>query len=209
MGQVGWGQWQLQVQPKVLKTPGPDGGYQQTPLRDSPKPRPCHREPAGAPGLCPRAVRKGSGARPPGGLGAVSGTGSEGPAPGGHQGQRGQCQGLNSFLAGWPPPGLAQGLRAHLGAGGGGRSQGQGRAEEVKGERVGAGGIGKVQVGGAGTGDRVADSQRSPLTHAGRSLAPGSLSGQGAAEDLRLPWPGHSLPAQLECPHFSDKQTCR
>lgn len=65
MGQVGWGQWQLQVQPKVLKTPGPDGGYQQTPLRDSPKPRPCHREPAGAPGLCPRAVRKGSGPGPP------------------------------------------------------------------------------------------------------------------------------------------------
>lgn len=73
----------------------------------------------------------------------------------------------------------------------------------MKGEPVGEGGIGKVQAGGAGTGW---------LTHRGHQphgAQPGlrSLRGQGEAEYLRLLWPESSLPAQVESPRFSDKQT--
>lgn len=54
----------------------------------------------------------------------------------------------------------------------------------MKGERVGEGGIGKVQVGGA-AGLSVADSEVTSSRTSGRSLASPILRGQGKAESLR------------------------
>lgn len=139
----------------------------------------------------------------PGGLGAASDTRAEGQALGGHPDNMVSVRHSSSFLAGWPHLCLAQGLRAHLGAGGDVPGAGEHRGSERG--TSGGGRYWESEVGGAGMGWLTHGGHQ--LSHLGRSLASGSLRGQGEAESLRLLWPESSLPAQLESPHFSDKQT--